>query len=86
MWKGKGYIAVPAYEGSSAQNVEARRERKKVVLLLGLLNCSNCTKNTHGIRNKTIDLISLLLQEMRKERKGKGYTAVPAYEGSLAEA
>eukprot|EP00983_Pelagomonas_calceolata_P026964 847389-Pelagomonas_calceolata.AAC.3 len=45
----------------------------QVVWLLGLLNCSNCTKHIHEIENKTI-------------RKGKGYIAVPANKGSLAGA
>eukprot|EP00983_Pelagomonas_calceolata_P075284 1152933-Pelagomonas_calceolata.AAC.1 len=37
----------------------------RVVWLLGLLNCSNCTKNIHEFKTKTIDFISLLLQEMK---------------------
>eukprot|EP00983_Pelagomonas_calceolata_P046427 1140166-Pelagomonas_calceolata.AAC.1 len=49
-------------------NSKGKKEIKKagqVDWLLGLLICSNCTKNIHEFENKTIDLNSLLLQEMK---------------------
>eukprot|EP00983_Pelagomonas_calceolata_P116530 1160317-Pelagomonas_calceolata.AAC.1 len=46
----------------------------QVVWLLGLLNCSNSTKNIHETRNKKISLVSLLLSgsaACMKDREGR---------------
>eukprot|EP00983_Pelagomonas_calceolata_P044642 1139392-Pelagomonas_calceolata.AAC.2 len=51
----------------------------QVVWLLGLLNCSNCTKHIHEIGNKTISLISLLLQEMKNILRGADPARLPRH-------
>eukprot|EP00983_Pelagomonas_calceolata_P064270 1148054-Pelagomonas_calceolata.AAC.1 len=75
--KGKGYIAVPAYKGSLA-------EANKVA------GFQTWNIPSYYRREPGKELLKTWLVVSNApdcpERKGKGYIALPAYEGSLPEA
>eukprot|EP00983_Pelagomonas_calceolata_P059396 1145905-Pelagomonas_calceolata.AAC.9 len=56
------YAIPPNIQAAKLYKLQWGLTFSQVVWLLGLLNCSNCAKNIHGIGNNTISLISLLLQ------------------------